>query len=87
MFCRYASEWEGSLVIIYREFGDTWNPIPGSRFHEKESQLCKRMLEGKAEYEATVQHINSLQQDIFASHLPKVHVLVYIAMYCAGIYV
>lgn len=72
MLCRYASEWEGSLVAIYCEFGDTWNPVPGSRLHDKESQLCKRMQEGKTEYEATVQHVNSLQQDILTSQLPKV---------------
>ena len=72
LMCRYASEWEGSLVAIYREFGDTWNPIPGSKLHDKESQLCKRMQEGKAEYEVTLQHTNELQQEIFASRLPKV---------------
>lgn len=70
--CSYASEWEGSLVAIYREFGDTWNPILGSKLHDKESQLCKRMREGKAEYELTVQRTNELQQEIFASQLPKV---------------
>lgn len=69
---RCASDWEGSLIVIFHGFGDTWNPIPGSKLHEKENQLCKRMEESKAEYEATVQHINDLQQDVFASQLPKV---------------
>ena len=42
LMCSYASEWEGSLVAIYREFGDTWNPIPGSKIHDKESQLYRK---------------------------------------------
>ena len=59
-------------MAIYSEFGDTWNPTPGSKFHDKENHLCKRMQDSKAEYEATVQHVNTLQEDIFSSQLPKV---------------
>lgn len=59
-------------MAIYHEFGDTWNPMPGSKLHEKEIQLCKRMEDGKADYEASVQYINSLQQDMIGSQLPKV---------------
>ena len=46
--------------------------MPGSKLHEKEIQLCKRMEDGKADYEASVQYINSLQQDMIGSQLPKV---------------
>lgn len=69
---RCASEWEGSLIAIYSEFGDTWNPTPGSKFHEKENHLCKRMQDAKAEYEATVEHVNCLQKETLTSQLPKV---------------
>lgn len=48
--------------------------MPGSKLHEKEIHLCKRMEDGKAEYEASVQHINSLQQDMIGSQLPKVQI-------------
>ena len=64
-------------MAIYSEFGDTWNPTPGSKLHDRESQLCKRMQDTKAEYEATVEHVNSLQGEIFASQLPKVLVLLH----------
>lgn len=48
--------------------------MPGSKLHEKEIQLCKRMEDGKTEYEASVRYINSLQQDMLGSQLPKVQI-------------
>ena len=51
--------------------------MPGSKLHEKEIQLCKRMEDGKAEYEAAVQHINSLQQDMIGRQLPQVQISYY----------
>lgn len=73
----FASEWQTSMLAIYREHGDTWNPSPGNKLHEKEVQLCKRMEESKAEYENTVDHVNTLQNDIFASQLPEVCLLLF----------
>lgn len=67
-----ASEWQSSLLAIYRECGDAWNPTPGSKLYEKEMQLCKKMEESKTEYESTVDSVNTLQNDIFASQLPQV---------------
>ncbi len=67
-----TSEWESSLLAIYSESGDSWNPTPGNKLYEKEIVLCKRMEEGKAEYEASVKQTNALQQDLLSGQLPQV---------------
>ena len=72
LFTSFTSEWEGSLLAIYAESGDSWNPAPGNKLYERELVLCRRMEEGKAEYEAVVDQTNALQQEILGTHLPQV---------------
>ncbi len=31
--------------MLFREYGDTWNPTPGNKLYEREQQLCKKMAE------------------------------------------
>lgn len=66
------SEWETCLLAIYQEEGDSWNPGPGNKLHEREMQLSHKVSEGKQDYEATVKLVNASQKDIFSSQLPKV---------------
>lgn len=40
-----ASEWEGSLLALFKEHGDTWNPTPGNKLYEREQLLSKKMAE------------------------------------------
>lgn len=67
-----TSEWETSLLAIYCESGDSWNPAPGNKLYEKESVLCRKMEEGKADYEASIDHTNALQLEILTVQLPEV---------------
>lgn len=43
--CSCSAEWEGTLLALYREVGDSWNPTPGSKLYEKESLLARKMDE------------------------------------------
>ena len=43
--CSATAEWEGSLLALYREVGDTWSPTPGHKGYEREALLAKRMEE------------------------------------------
>ena len=43
--CSATAEWEGSLLALYREVGDTWNPTPGHKGYEREALVAKRMEE------------------------------------------
>ena len=59
--------------------------MPGFKLYEKEAQLCKRMEDGKTEYEMSVHHVNSLQEDMLGRQLPKVLlVLQYTLHQCAN---
>lgn len=66
-------------MAIYQEQGDSWNPTPGNKLHEREMQLSRKVVEGKEDYEAAVEQINLMQQDIFSSQLPKVFLF---AVFC-----
>ena len=70
--CSFSSEWEGSLLAIFNESGDSWNPTPGNKLYEREAALCRRMEEGKAEYEGMVDQTSATQQDILGTQLPQV---------------
>ena len=43
-----AAEWEGVLLALYREVGDSWNPTPGNKLYERETLLAKRMDEASS---------------------------------------
>lgn len=66
-----TAEWEGSLLALYREYGDSWSPAPGNKLYEKEQLLTRKVQEARSEYEATVTHVNSLQHDVFLRQLPQ----------------
>ncbi len=72
-------------MAIYGESGDSWSPAPGNKLHERETILCRRMEEGKAEYEAMVSQTNALQKEILGTTLPqaciRMCVCVYVSMY------
>ncbi len=70
--CSLTAEWEGSLLAIYQEQGDSWNPAPGNKLHDKEALLSKKVEEGRAEYEAAVRQTNNIQTDILTNQLPQV---------------
>ena len=59
-------------MAIYSEEADSWNPTIGNKLYERETILCRRMEEGKTEYEAIVLQTNALQSDILGSQLPQV---------------
>lgn len=67
-----TAEWEASLLAIYSESGDSWNPTPGNKLYEREALLCRRMEEIRAEYEDMVDQTNALQQDSLGTQLPQV---------------
>jgi len=67
-----SAEWEGTLLALYREVGDSWNPTPGSKLYEKESLLARKMDEARAEYEQNVVGINTMQHEAFLSQLPQI---------------
>lgn len=67
-----TAEWEASLLAIHSEGGDSWNPAPGNKLYERETVSCRKMEEGKVEYEGVVDQTNVLQQDILGSQLPQV---------------
>ena len=60
------------MLELYHEQGDSWNPAPGNKLHDREAQLSRKVQEGKQDYEAALEHLNQLQQDIFKRHLPGV---------------
>ncbi len=40
-----TAEWEVSLMTLFREFGDTWNPTPGNKLYEREQLLSRKVAE------------------------------------------
>ena len=41
----YAAEWEGSLMMIHKEYGAVWEPVAGNKLYEKEQQICRKVDE------------------------------------------
>ena len=77
-------------MAIYSESGDSWSPTPGNKLYERETVLCRKMEEGKADYEACVNQTNAVQQDVLSVQLPQVVcALVFITFHsktlCAGL--
>ena len=67
-----VGDWEVVMLELYHEQGDSWNPAPGNKLHDREAQLSRKVQESKEDYEAAVQYVNLLQQDVFTSQLPGV---------------
>lgn len=76
IFCSVVGDWELVMLELYQEQGDSWNPAPGNRLHDREAQLSRKVQESKEDYEAAVDYLNQLQQDIFSNQLPKVNTCV-----------
>ncbi|XP_064384154.1 uncharacterized protein LOC135333176 isoform X2 [Halichondria panicea] len=67
-----VGDWEVVMLELYHEQGDSWNPAPGNKLHDREAQLSRKVQESKEDYETAVQYLNQLQQDVFTSQLPGV---------------
>lgn len=67
-----AAEWEGTMLALYREQGDSWNPAPGNKLYEKEAALTRRRDEARLEYEGAVGEMNAVQNECFTGQLPRI---------------
>lgn len=70
--CSVVGDWEVVMLELYQEQGDSWNPAPGNKLHDREALLSRRVEDSKDDYETAVQCLNQMQKDIFASQLPLV---------------
>ena len=66
--CSATAEWEGSLLALYREVGDTWNPTPGHKGYEREALVAKRMEEVRITIRLSHHH-TAHHQTVTPSHL------------------
>ena len=59
--CSATAEWEGSLLALYREVGDTWNPTPGHKGYEREALVAKRMEEVRITVRLSHHHTHTIR--------------------------
>ncbi|XP_003384235.2 PREDICTED: uncharacterized protein LOC100638759 [Amphimedon queenslandica] len=66
-----AAEWEGSLMMIHKEYGAVWEPVAGNKLYEKEQQICRKVDEARLDYESCVEKLNANVQELTLQHLPQ----------------